>query len=252
MTINYTPSLNLHTLNGATEALRRLLPRLRAASLLDVGCGTGTWLRAASDLGLRDLLGVDGCAQETTARCVPAEWVRAHDLNAPLNLGRRFDLALCLEVAEHLPAAAASGLITLLTRHADQVLFSAACPGQAGQNHVNCRWPDYWQQLFNRAGFACHDWPRWELWEIQDIEPWYRQNMFLARRDPDSAGGEPRIASVLHPELMSLSHWQGDRDLARQRVEEGLEPVAWHLRAFCLGLSRKVLRRMRRRSARAS
>jgi hypothetical protein len=53
----------------------------------------------------------------------------------------RFDLALCLEVAEHLPAAAGDSLVRRLASVGARILFSAAIPGQGGRNHVNEKWP---------------------------------------------------------------------------------------------------------------
>ena len=111
---------------------------------------------------------------------MPKEHVRQADLSRPLNLARRFDLVLCLEVAEHLEPASAATIIDTLTAHGDRILFSAAAPGQPGMHHVNCQWPDYWQRLFNARGFACDGAVRWEIWRNGRIEPWYRQNLMMA------------------------------------------------------------------------
>ena len=170
--------------------------------MLDVGCGTGTWLRAALDLGAREVLGVDGADLPAETLCVPKEHVRQADLSRPLNLARRFDLVLCLEVAEHLEPASAATIIDTLTAHGDRILFSAAAPGQPGMRHVNCQWPDYWQRLFNARGFACDGAVRWEIWRNGRIEPWYRQNLMMAVRDEAGAGSEPRVLPVLHPEMI--------------------------------------------------
>ena len=62
-------------------------------------------------------------------------------------MGRRFDLALCLDVTEHLPRECADPLVTLLTSLAPVVAFSAAIPVQDSYNHVNCQWPAYWFRL---------------------------------------------------------------------------------------------------------
>lgn len=59
------------------------------------------------------------------------------DVGAPIELHRRFDLVLCLEVAEHLPASAADTLVRSLTGLGNVIAFSAAIPFQGGANHVN-------------------------------------------------------------------------------------------------------------------
>lgn len=198
--VDYDHSENVHTLTGASAALSALLDGQAPASLLDVGCGTGTWLRAALDLGVSDVFGVDGVDVTPEKFHAPKNVYRQMDFTKAFDLCRRFDVVLCLEVAEHLPASAAETFVGSLVTHGDLILFSAASPNQPGQHHVNCQWPDYWQALFNRLGYACEDSLRWQIWRDTRIEPWYRQNVFRARKHP-SAGSEPRIEAVLHPDM---------------------------------------------------
>jgi hypothetical protein len=95
-----------------------------------------------------------------------------------------FDLAICLEVAEHLPEEASDGLVNFLTSLSEIVLFSAAVPRQKGTNHINLQWPDYWDQKFRRRGHACMDILRPIFSYDTSIEPWYRQNMMLFIAEP--------------------------------------------------------------------
>jgi hypothetical protein len=200
--IPYHHDRNLHSREGALRALPIMLGASRPASLLDVGAGTGAWLNAANQLGMQDVLGVDGVPAGGRNVEVPAHLIQTVDLRAPLSLGRRFDVVLCLEVAEHLDAEYAGTLVASLCAHGDRIYFSGAAPGQRGEHHVNCQWPVYWQALFNGLGFACRDDVRWALWDLQDVEPWYRQNLFVAERAPDQAGREPRIRGVIHPDMI--------------------------------------------------
>lgn len=214
MAIDYDHSQNIHTLRGASAALSALLGDRAPGSLLDVGCGTGTWLRAALDHGIPDVFGVDGVALTRDRFHAPQNIYRQIDFTRPFTLSRRFDVVLCLEVAEHLPAASAEPFIQSLTHHGDTILFSAACPNQPGQHHINCQWPEYWQALFNRAGFVCEDSLRWRIWRDVRIEPWYRQNVFQARKDP-SAGTEIRIEPVIHPDMWPHMHHGAARPVLR-------------------------------------
>jgi len=204
MTIDYDHQRNLHTLQGPRLALPIIFPSEFPRSVLDVGCGTGTWLRAAIDLGAGEILGIDGVPIAPEDLLFDARFFNNRDLTTYFDLGRKFDVALCLEVAEHLDEQFAPTLIATLTRHSDYVVFSAACPNQPGQHHVNCQWPSFWQGLFNEHGFACYDDLRWKIWDNEKIEPWYRQNLFTAKRIPDLAGREARIRSVIHPEIAAL------------------------------------------------
>jgi SAM-dependent methyltransferase len=201
--IDYDHAKNSHGTEGPRSAFEKLLLEGAPNSLLDVGCGTGTWLRAALDSGITDVLGVDGVDIQPGNLVIPAGYFRQDDLTRPVDLGRKFSTVLCLEVAEHLDERHSGTLLDTLTLHSDRIIFSAACPGQPGQHHVNCQWPSWWQNGFNNRGFRCDDDLRWRLWEDSAVEPWYRQNIFVACRDSESAGREPRLRHVIHPEMLS-------------------------------------------------
>lgn len=142
---------------GARPTARFVLPLvrdwIRPASVADFGCGAGVWLQVWRELGVEDLAGVES---EPPLQPVPHAW-KTGDLTQPLDLGRQVDLVQCLEVGEHLPAAAAATLVATLTRHAPVVLFSAALPGQGGWRHINERPPAYWRDLFAARGFVLFD-----------------------------------------------------------------------------------------------
>jgi len=156
-----------------------VVERLRPRSVVDVGCGLGTWLSVFLENGVADVTGVDGDYVDASRLEIPAERFVAHDLSTPLSLDRRFDLAVSLEVAEHLPADRAAVFVGSLTALAPFVLFSAAIPFQGGTNHVNEQWPEYWAALFEHRGFAAVDCVRREVWSDENVEWWYAQNTLL-------------------------------------------------------------------------
>ena len=176
------------------------------ASVVDVGCGVGPWLRAAADLGVEDCLGIDGDWVPADRLAIPADRFRTHDLREPLDLGREFDLAICVEVAEHLPAAAATTLVTTLTRLAPVVLFSAAVPDQGGDGHINEQWPGYWAERFAARGYAAHDCVRLPVWHDDRADWWYRQNvlLYVDRTRRPATLGEPVAVppALIHPEMI--------------------------------------------------
>jgi len=139
----------------------------------------GAWLSVFREEGVHDVLGIDGDYVRHDLLLIPGAQFRSHDLSHPLTLDRDFDLALCLEVAEHIPAEAAPTLVKSLVALARLVLFSAAIPGQYGVDHVNEQWPSYWANLFSTHGFRPIDLLRGAIWDDESVDWWYRQNMLL-------------------------------------------------------------------------
>ena len=218
--------------SGAVRSARAIVPLvidlIHPRSVVDVGCGTGAWLSVVIDSGVDDVLGVDGAYVDPARLLIPAERFVAHDLETPLELGRRFELALSLEVAEHLPASSGSVHIKSLVDLAPVVLFSAAVPGQGGIGHVNEQWQDYWAGLFAEHNYVPVDAIRPVIWKRQEVEPWYAQNvlLYVARdvlaqfpRLEAEAGRNDRLLRVVHPEIFAIyrpAPVPGTADLIRE------------------------------------
>jgi hypothetical protein len=86
----------------------------------------------------------------------------------------------------------------------DQILFSAAIPGQGGSLHVNEQWPSYWIKLFSEHGYRCFDFIRPQIWTDRAIESWYRQNiLFFSKRDIRLEPSQQNWlgADIAHPEI---------------------------------------------------
>lgn len=171
------------------------MPVVEPVSVIDIGCGGGSWLQAFQENGVRDLQGVDGPWIDQKVFRLAPEQLRYHDLTKPLDMGRRYSLASCVEVAEHLPAEAAPVLVENLVKLAPVVLFSAAVPAQYGIHHVNCQWPEYWTRLFGKFGYLPLDILRWEVWENPEVEWWYRQNILLYA-SPEFLESHPALQST--------------------------------------------------------
>src|SRR5579885_1972354 len=117
-------------------------------SVIDIGCGTGLWLAEFARHGVQDYTGVDGDHVDPLRLNFPPERFFAADLAKATGIPGTYDLAMSLEVAEHLPEASAQQFVRVLTGLAPTVLFSAAIPGQGGVGHINEKWQDYWRGLF--------------------------------------------------------------------------------------------------------
>ena len=185
---------------SALAILPLLVAGLKPASVLDVGCGQGAWLAIWRRLGITDSRGLDGDYVDRAHLLVPPECFTAHDLARPFDLGRRFSLVQCLEVAEHLPKTSAEGLLDSLTRHADCIFFSAAPPGQGGHDHLNERRYDDWRADFARRDFLALDYLRPRIRGDAGIAPWYRYNPLLYVRRSALAGLAGDVRASLLPE----------------------------------------------------
>jgi SAM-dependent methyltransferase len=156
-----------------------LVDALRPASVLDVGCARGVWLRKWQEAGVADVVGVDGDYIRQEDLWIPSRCFVAGDLAEPIELGRRFDLVQSLEVAEHLTESRARSFVADLCRHADFVLFGAAPPGQGGENHINEQPYSYWQALFDAEGYDAYDYVRPRVLKRKEVTAWHRYNPVL-------------------------------------------------------------------------
>lgn len=190
-------------LSAAEVVLPGVLEATQAKSVVDVGCGTGAWLSVAKSLGCR-VRGVDGFTPRGELMISDAEFSHIDLTNGMACFG--FDLAICLEVAEHLPRGSASALVEGLCG-VRYVLFSGAHPGQRGVNHINEQWSTWWAELFAEHGYLPSIDVRWQHWEDQRVQDFYRENMviFATEADLASAGYSVGIHDVIHP--VRLGKW---------------------------------------------
>lgn len=184
-----------------------LMDLFQPLSVIDIGCGDGSWLLAFEAAGVDDVIGVD--APFSHHRLRPEQFI-AHDLRRPFSLDRAFDLVLSLEVAEHLPLEAAETFVASLVAAGDLIVFSAAVPGQGGTGHINEQWPAYWARLFQHHEFACHDVLRLPWWNLS-VAPQYPQNSLVFARgeriELETANGLPTPPlPLVHPVFLANAH----------------------------------------------
>lgn len=200
---------------SAEEIVPIIMEMVRPESVIDVGCGVGTWLSVFRDMGIEDIFGVDGEWVEIEMLQIPQERFLSFDLKRPLIINRSFDLAVSLEVAEHLPEESAEPFVDSLVRLAQVVLFSAAIPLQVGKGHLNEQWPDYWADHFERRGYLVVDAIRKKIWQNDDVDYWYAQNILIFVKE-DSINNYPSLKreldgtvrhqlSIVHPKMYMLN-----------------------------------------------
>jgi SAM-dependent methyltransferase len=206
------------------EAFFALAP---IASVVDVGCGVGPWVRTALDLGAANSIGLDGGYVDRANLLIEPDRFQACDLETEnlrqaLPEDRAFDAALCMEVAEHLSPARAASFVAELCLLADLVLFSAAVPGQGGTNHINEQWPEYWSQHFAASGFDCFDVLRFKLWHAEACEWWYIQNALVFARQDSAAWHALAQAAAPTRAPMPLVHPRKLAQLVKNEISHGI------------------------------
>jgi SAM-dependent methyltransferase len=204
---SYTHDFYARYADGSTRSASVVIPLVLSLfqfkSVVDVGCGIGTWSAEFAANGVSDVTGIDGDYVDRSQLLIPRERFFAHDLIKPLRLERAFDLALCLEVAEHLPEPRAKSLVADLTSLAPCVLFSAAVPGQGGTQHINEQYLPYWIDLFQRHTYQAIDSIRPRVLGNDSVEWFYQQNivMFVDSKHPLLNQNFPKAQSFIHPVL---------------------------------------------------
>jgi len=191
---------------AAKEILKILFKYYKPLSVIDIGCGRGSWLAVVETLGSKYLKGFDGTWINESDLLSKNIDFTPFDLEKPLNINERFDLCISIEVAEHLSKDRANGFIETLCNLSDIVLFSAAIKFQYGPNHINTQWQSYWTKLFNSYNYRCFDIFRCEIWENDMIDWWFRQNIFLFVNKTSSLisldilkASEKPITNIVHP-----------------------------------------------------
>jgi SAM-dependent methyltransferase len=215
--------------DSAAEVVPLVVELLHPRRVVDVGCGTGTWLAAFAARGASEILGFDGEYVDRALLDIPQDCFVPVDLSQSLPLDRRYDLAVCLEVAEHLPGSRAATLVNELTALAPVVLFSAAIPFQNGVNHINEQWPEYWADHFRTRGFIAIDCLRRAIWRNPKVAWFYAQNILLfaeeqfARSDRvlarELAATNIGPLSLVHPSCFLQRLWE-ERDLANRPLRQ--------------------------------
>ncbi len=212
------------------------------SSVVDIGCGNGIWLSVWREHGATRVLGLDGNHVDREMLEIPVEDFIAADLSEdlPLPRDRQHDLAMTLEVVEHLPNERAESIVDELVALAPIVLFSAAIPGQLGEGHINEEWQHIWAERFERRGYRTLDPIRSEIWRNSAISWWYQQNILMFAFD-EAITASPRLAdaadavdrrrlSIVHPrQFMTLLKLAQDAHRDRIALSREVETLRGQL-----------------------
>jgi hypothetical protein len=248
----YTESFYQFTINSelksSSDVAQILTNHFNPSSVIDIGCGCGIYLKAFHDLGIKDLVGYDGSENAIKKSLLP-EKIKLHDLRHRIQLNRKYDLCLCMEVAEHIENRYSESLVDTLTNLSDTVFFTAAPPGQGGEHHINEQPFSFWINLFEKKGFNyIHALTQKisEEMKSKNVIWWVARNLMIFRRSyksdlADVTFAKPvRIAylimahnnpaqirrllgAIYHPDNYYILHIDKESDISCHKIAEELQ-----------------------------
>ncbi len=202
--------LKTGSLKSAEAIVPDIMKIVNPNSVLDLGCGIGTWLSIFKTHGVKKIHGFDGSYVQKNQLLIEESEFDSINLSESFPAPVKVDFALSLEVAEHLESKNADKFVEFLTECADCILFGAAIPLQGGTNHFNEQWQSYWIKKFESRGYSCSPFLRNLHWSNSSVEVWYKQNTLLFVRQESGLLEKIKgldvgqIYDVVHPDLYSM------------------------------------------------
>lgn len=210
----------------------RLFPG--STSVADFGCGPGIFLRQFMLAGL-DVEGFDYGHQAPENLVIPHEKFIQAEPGELFSPSRKYDLALSLDVADHLQAGHEHNLLDTLAAASDIIIFAAAAHRHESDRPENVRWPWHWIRLFGERDFQCIDVLRPLLWRDGTVLWQYRQNLLLFMRNEavsrfpqlgemPSFSGYPLIHPDMYAHLIKEKH--AEIESLRQALDRRADAMA--------------------------
>lgn len=202
---SFFKNLEKTAFDSSLQLIPLILSKFKSKSIIDIGCGNGIWLKTIEQFGIKNYLGIDGEYVKKDIFYADYSKFIQGNLEEEVNLNKKFDLAICLEVGEHLLDKYSTNLVKTIINHSDLVIFSAAIPGQSGTNHINEQWQSYWAKKFNDFGYEPLDMIRPIIWNNFNVSYWYRQNIVVYKKT-GKVIEDFKFLDSMHPELKFRLH----------------------------------------------
>lgn len=159
---------------------RYIYDKFSPQSVLDLGSGLGMYIKAFKEYGSNEVLGVDGFDEPDDIVCENC-YVK-HDLRKPLDLGKKFNLVICVEVIEHIDSQYENNLLNSINEHAENIIvFSAAHINQPGVGHINCRPVQYWIAKWKNLGWEVNFFDTEAVRSLGTFY-WFRRNLLVLQK----------------------------------------------------------------------
>lgn len=152
-------------------------------SVIDFGCAVGSHLEPFYKRGV-EVQGVEAHEAAIENAVIPQEHILQHDLREPFEVSKKYDLAISIEVAEHIPERFSDTFVSTISKSSNTIVLTAAQPGQGGDHHVNEQPKSYWVQKFEKRGFIHDEEQAKTLAQLLEVEhsDWVKDNLLLFKR----------------------------------------------------------------------
>ncbi len=174
-----------YTLGTTPAIVARVIDHLyHPKSVVDIGCGCGFYLHALEKRGI-DVCGIDGSSAARRNLVIHPDTFLLRDVTKVFSLPRRYDCALCFEVAEHIPTDKSEVLVDNIVSLSDTVFFTAAPKGQGGHDHINEQEPQFWVRLFEQKRYQFLEEETQEIKKMlteQNAVFWLRENLLVFQK----------------------------------------------------------------------
>lgn len=161
--------------------------RYQVGSVIDFGCGVGSYLDAAYDLGLSRIQGYELHLAAALPH-VPVHlrpFLEARDVTEPI-IVPPFDCSWSVEVGEHLEPAGTSQFVDNIVAATSRLaLLTCAPPGQRGTSHINLRPQKEWIAMlcFRGMTYLPEDVEVTKLrWKTLGAPPYILRNLMIFER----------------------------------------------------------------------
>ena len=203
----YYQSLRSHSYGSATKIIGYLTSFLDVSTVIDFGCGMGTWCLAARELGINKIIGIDQNPYNSEYMLISSDQYLQKDLRNTIDLDMSACIVISVEVVEHIEEEYGEIFVENLCRHSDIILFSAAIPHQGGEGHVNEKPCSYWSKIFASKGYCYIDCIRPAFWDDNDVAVWYKNNCILYVKDSVYPSIYPKVSicppiDIVHPSMV--------------------------------------------------
>lgn len=161
------------------DAIISFLKQENCKYVIDIGCGHGNYTKKINESGII----CDGFDGNPHTEKLTEGLCKVKDFSEIQHFQILYDYALCLEVAEHIPAEYEPVFIDNLTGcNSKGIILSWAVPGQGGYGHFNERDNDYVIRRLTQKGYTLNT-DQTNLLRKGANLPWFKNTLLIFRKN---------------------------------------------------------------------